>query len=76
MDASSKRQKGQDYERWIAIREREDVKSDAKADKLWSLTDEGMKENLLKIEMKGIEKKMSALKTKLDVLNMEATNHY
>lgn len=61
---------------WMTIRNREDIKSDTKAEREWESTELGIKEMRLRLKMKGIEKKLSAAKSYLDVANNEARNLY
>jgi hypothetical protein len=51
-------------------------KSDKSADRLWEASADGIKEMQLRLRMKAIEKKMSAAKTMLDVLQGESRNNY
>ena len=55
---------------------REACKSIAESDRIWEMTEFGLQEKKLKIQMKVKEKKMSAIKTLLDVANNEAFNQY
>jgi len=55
---------------------REACKSIAEADRVWEMTEFGLQEKKLKIQMKVKEKKMSAIKTLLDVANNEVFNQY
>lgn len=55
---------------------RDDVKSDAALERLWETTNSGLELMELNMKMKTIERKMSAIKTLLDVRNMEARNQY
>lgn len=59
---------------WIKIRER--MKSDKATDREWDSTSLGIDEMRLRLKMKANEKKLSAAKTMLDVLNAEARNQY
>ena len=59
---------------WIEIREL--CKSTAEADRKWDATDLGIEEMEIRAKMKSKEIRMSAIKTHIDVLNMEAFNHY
>ena len=61
---------------WLDIRKTEGVKSDAMANRIWESTEMGIKEMEIKLKMKIKEKKISAIKTALDVANMEAYNQY
>lgn len=51
---------------------RKNLKSDRSADKAWDSTPAGINEMKLRLKMKASEKKMSALKTMLDVMEGEA----
>lgn len=55
---------------------RENSKSDKSADKAWDSMPLGIEEMKLRLKMKASEKMMSALKTKLEVLEGEARNQY
>lgn len=63
-------------DKWIKIRSEEGVKSDAQADRLWEQTVEGQRERRLKLQQKTIEKLMSAIKTRIGVMTIEAKNQY
>lgn len=55
---------------------RENSKSDKAADNAWNALPLGINEMKLKLKMKSSEKRMSALKTMLEVLTMEAHNSF
>jgi hypothetical protein len=59
---------------WAQLRA--DAKSDKAADRAWEATPLGLEEMALRLRMKASEKQMSALKTKLEVLEGEARNTY
>src|SRR3990167_742393 len=59
---------------WIKLRQ--DVKSDTQAERLWQLSESGTKETELRLDMKSMEKTMSAIRTRLHVLGVEALNQY
>lgn len=59
---------------WLAMRENH--KSDKATDMAWNATELGIKEMRLKLRMKGLEKKLSAAKTYIDIANGEARNQY
>jgi len=59
-------------EMWLALKE--NSKSDTEANRKWDMTPEGIKENSLKLQMKSIEKMMSALKSRMRIKELEATN--
>lgn len=61
-------------EMWPKLRV--NCKSDTQADRAWDATPEGLEEMELRMSMKSKELRMSALKTKIDVLNSEARNQY
>lgn len=50
------------------------TKSDAQADKQWDKTPLGLKEMTLVLEMKGLEKRMSAISSMISILNNQAHN--
>lgn len=60
--------------RWATFRAEEGVKSDKAADKKWEASREGIREMQLKLIMKASEKRQSALKAMLRVLESEARN--
>jgi hypothetical protein len=55
---------------------RTDFKSDKSAEKAWDLTKEGTEMQEVRLKIKVIEKKMSAYKVYLRVLENEARNTY
>lgn len=59
---------------WTELRE--GVKSDAQADRAWERTEMGIREMQINSRMKINEKMISAIKTKINVMNMEAMNQY
>ncbi len=59
---------------WLKMRENQ--KSDKATDMVWDSTELGIKEMRLRLKMKGLEKKLSAAKTYIDVMNGEARNLY
>lgn len=59
---------------WTELRE--GVKSDAQADRAWDRTEMGIREMQINSRMKINEKMISAIKTKINVMNMEAMNQY
>lgn len=54
----------------------QDAKSIAAADREWELTEHGIREREIKIEMESLESQMSAVKTWLRQQEMEARNQY
>lgn len=60
--------------KWQDIRK--ECKSVAEADRMWDTTELGQEEILIKSKMRTHKTKISALKTKLDVLNHESYNQY
>ena len=56
-------------EKWVFLRA--DCKSDTQADRAWEKTEDGLKELTLHYKLKTIEKKMSAARKMIDVLNVE-----
>lgn len=55
---------------------RADCKSIAEADRMWEMSADGLKEYKIKMKMSSKEKKMSAIRTLLDVRNNEIYNQY
>lgn len=61
---------------WLAIRRNPECKSDARADREYELTEDGMNEIVIRLKLKTVEKLMSAIKTQLEVMSNEARNNY
>lgn len=61
-------------EKWIEIRKM--VKSSAEADMLWAASEEGKREMALKWQLKVVEKLMSSIRLRLEVMSKEAQNFY
>ena len=59
---------------WMKIREK--TKSDTSAERTWNATDMGIREVTLKLKLKAIEKRMSALRTRLRIMDTEAKNMF
>ena len=59
---------------WLNIRE--SVKSDKIADYKWKSTAQGQEQTVYKSQLKSIEKMMSSIKTRLEVMSQEARNQY
>ena len=55
---------------------RQDHKSDAGLDRAWELTDDGLELMEIREKMKSIEHKLSAIRTLIDVCNLESRNQY
>ena len=53
---------------------RKGVKSDKAADRMCEASEDGIKEMRLRLSMKSMEKEMSACRTMLEVLTIEAKN--
>lgn len=60
--------------KWSEIRA--NCKSDKQADMQWDATDEGTEEMRLRLMLKAVEKRMSALKTMLEVMAGESRNQF
>ena len=60
--------------KWIELRAV--ASSDTQAERAWSATEDGVKEVVLRLKVKALEKVMSAIKTRLRVLEGEANNLY
>ncbi len=60
----------------IYIRAKEDMKSDAMAERVWTSTPDGLKELEYVFRLKSLEKLMSAIKAKLRILEHESFNQY
>ncbi len=58
--------------KWLELRAT--VESDTRAERLWSATEDGVAEMVLKLRLKAIEKVMSSLRTRLRVLELEVRN--
>jgi DNA-binding PadR family transcriptional regulator len=61
---------------WLKIRDREDIKSDTRADRIYELTQDGRDEILYRLELKRITVLMSGLRTRLEILSQEAKNTF
>lgn len=59
---------------WMELRR--DTQSDTSAERAWSATPNGAKETTLKLKLKALEKSMSAVKTHLRILEVEAKNMF
>lgn len=59
---------------WLALRKTCD--SDKECDRRWGATPEGRRETYLRFYMKGLEKRMSAIKAHLRILDVEAHNTF
>lgn len=57
---------------WLSIRAQ--TKSDTSAERAWEATESGVRETVVKLKLKAIEKRMSALRTRLRVMDAEARN--
>ena len=55
---------------------RDQVTSDTQAKVKWHMTDDGIKDIQYTRELKSIEKMMSGIKKRIEVLNAEAQNQY
>ena len=62
--------------KWALWRSEEGCTSDKQADKKWDATAEGVREMQLRLILKASEKKMSALKSMLRILEGEARNQF
>lgn len=60
--------------KWAVLRSTEGVTSDKQADRMWERTAEGIREMQLRLIMKASEKKQSALKAMLRILEAESRN--
>lgn len=57
---------------WNQIRYSGEVKSDTAADRLWDATEDGLNEMQFSRQMKSIEKLLSAVKTRIEILQGES----
>lgn len=62
--------------RWLTMRSQEGIQSDKQADRLWDMTKDGMTEIEYSLKAKALEKCMSAIKSRLTMMNNEAFNMY
>ena len=53
---------------------RKNVASDTRADREWDSTMDGIMEMSLRLKLKALEKSMSAIKTRLRIVEMEGRN--
>lgn len=60
--------------KWAVLRSTEGVTSDKQADRMFDRTREGIREMQLRLILKASEKKMSAIKAMLRILESEAHN--
>ncbi len=63
-------------QKWAILRAEEGCTSDTQAERKWASTPSGLREMQLKILLKAYEKKMSAIKAMLRVLETEARNQF
>lgn len=63
-------------EKWTKIRFGGEIKSDTAAERAWDATDEGKREITIRIEQKSIEKLLSAINSRLEVIRGESFNHF
>lgn len=61
---------------WLKLRALEGIKSDKAADRAYEATEDGIHEMKCRLRMKRIEKKLSASKTFLEVLQGETKMQY
>ena len=61
---------------WMEIRKREDVGSDKGADRIWEATEAGKDEMTYRLQLKKIEKVMSAIGTRLKIYEQESRNNF
>lgn len=62
--------------KWAMWRSEDGCTSDKQADKKWDASREGVREMQLRLTLKASEKKMSALKSMLRILEGEARNQF
>jgi hypothetical protein len=62
--------------KWATFRADPECKSDAKADRMWEATPEGLEEIRIRLKMKAWEKQMSAQGTMLRVMENEERTQY
>jgi hypothetical protein len=61
-------------EKWKDIRYSGKVKSDTAAERLWQSTPEGLRKTAYRMKLKTIEKLLSAIKSRMEVMMGEARN--
>lgn len=61
-------------QKWLETREK--VKSDTQAEREWQATVEGKNELIWRLRLKAIEKAMSAIKTRLEIISGESRNQF
>jgi hypothetical protein len=59
---------------WLALREK--TSSDKQADRKWELSKDGYQKTIYKQQLKSIEKLISAIGTRISVLDGESRNQY
>lgn len=63
-------------DRWLELRNKDYVKSDKMADKLWDASDEGKQEIRLRSQLKYIEKVLSNIRMRLRIREGESFGRY
>lgn len=61
-------------EDWLSLREQ--TTSDTQADRKYELTENGKLEKIYRQQLKSCEKMMSAIKTRIEIIQGEARNQY
>lgn len=61
---------------WMELRDAEGCTSDKQADRAWDRTPDGREETRIRLKMKGIEKMISAISTRIEVANQELRGNY
>ncbi len=59
---------------WLGMRAK--AKSDKEADRLWGASQDGQRETYLRYYLKGLEKRMSSIRSHLRILDVEAHNQF
>ena len=62
------------HQEWLQIRDKST--SDTQADRKYELTDNGKLEKVYRQQLKTCEKMMSAIKTRIEIMIVEARNQY
>lgn len=63
-------------EKWKEIRYNGEVKSDTAAERIWQSTPEGLNETVYRMKLKTIEKLLSAVKSRMEVMRRRINSEF